>query len=176
MLDAALDPDWRHGAMSATVTARASTPPRSNLGAVLANYRAAGVRYFALLDGSTTATRWPGGRHDGDAAATVELGVPSTRSRRAWADPTTGRRDDLAESAGLGGEGNAARASADYTVEITVGFGMSRADLSLSGSAVAGQASYVDTLNPVRRGTRTPRQNDVAPSQPPRTERRISGR
>ena len=89
-----------------------------NLGAVLANYRAAGVHYFVLA-------RWI---HDGDELAglaatmamplrTVELAVPLDEiTRRLATDPTTGRRHDLAESAAWVEKGRGA-SLADYTVE-----------------------------------------------------------
>jgi hypothetical protein len=89
-----------------------------NLGAVLANYRAAGVRYFVLA-------RWI---HDGDELAgvvatmamplrTVELAVPfDDITRRLATDPTTGRRDDLAESTAWVEKGRGASV-ADYTVD-----------------------------------------------------------
>ncbi len=71
-----------------------------NLGAVVANYRAAGVRYFVLA-------RWIHGHDElaglattmGMPLRTVELAVPLDEiTRRLVIDPTAGRRDDLAES------------------------------------------------------------------------------
>ncbi len=71
-----------------------------NLGAVMTNYRAAGVHYFVLarwvrdraeLAGLVTTMAMP--------LRTVELTVPLDEiTRRLAADPTAGRRDDLAES------------------------------------------------------------------------------
>lgn len=89
-----------------------------NLGAVVANYRVAGVRYFVLA-------RWI---HDRDELAglaatmamplrTVELVVPLDEiTRRLAMDPTAGRRDDLAKSAAWMEKGSGA-GLAEYTVE-----------------------------------------------------------
>ncbi len=89
-----------------------------NLGAVVANYRAAGVRYFVLA-------RWIRNRDElaGLVATmamplhTVELAVPLDEvTRRLATDPTAGRRDDLAESAAWVEKGRGA-GLAEYTVE-----------------------------------------------------------
>jgi hypothetical protein len=89
-----------------------------NLEAVMANYRAAGVRYYVLA-------RWI---HDRDELAglaatmamplhTVELAVPLDEiTRRLATDPTSGRRDDLAESAAWMEMGRGV-GWAEYTVE-----------------------------------------------------------
>ena len=89
-----------------------------NLGVVVANYRAVGVRYFVLA-------RWI---HDRDELAglvatmamplrTVELAVPLDEiARRLARDPTAGRRDDLAESAAWVEKGRGA-GLAEYTVD-----------------------------------------------------------
>jgi hypothetical protein len=71
-----------------------------NLDAVVANYRAAGVRYFVLarsirnrdeLANLAATMAMP--------LRTVELSVPLDEiTRRLATDPTAGRRDDLAES------------------------------------------------------------------------------
>lgn len=89
-----------------------------NLDAVVANYRAAGVRYFVLA-------RWIRNRDElaGLVAAmamplhTVELAVPLDEiTRRLATDPTAGRRDDLAESAAWVEKG-IDPGLAEYTVE-----------------------------------------------------------
>jgi hypothetical protein len=89
-----------------------------NLGAVVANYRVAGVRYFVLA-------RWI---HDRDELAglvttmampvhTVELAVPLDEiTRRLVTDPTAGRRYDLAESVAWVENGRGV-GLAEYTVE-----------------------------------------------------------
>ena len=88
-----------------------------NLGVVVANYRAAGVRYFVLA-------RWIHDRNElaGLAATmamplrTVELALPLDEiTRRLARDPTAGRRDDLAESAAWVDTGRGA-GLAEYTV------------------------------------------------------------
>ena len=88
-----------------------------NLGAVVANYRAAGVCYFVLA-------RWIHDRNElaGLAATmamplrTVELALPLDEiTRRLATDPTAGRRDDLAESAAWVDTGRGA-GLAEYTV------------------------------------------------------------
>jgi hypothetical protein len=89
-----------------------------NLHAVVANYRAAGVRYYVLA-------RWIYDRDElaGLAATmamplyTVELAVPLDEiTRRLATDPTAGRRDDLAESAAWVETGRGV-GLAEYTVE-----------------------------------------------------------
>jgi hypothetical protein len=89
-----------------------------NLDAVMANYRASGVRYYVLA-------RWIQDRYElADLAATmamplhtVELAVPLDEiTRRLATDPTAGRRDDLAASAAWVETGRGA-GLAEYTVE-----------------------------------------------------------
>jgi hypothetical protein len=89
-----------------------------NLGPVVANYRAAGVRYFVLA-------RWI---HDRDELAglvatmamplhTVELAVPLDEiTQRLATDPTAGRSDDLAESVAWVENGGSV-GLAEYTVQ-----------------------------------------------------------
>jgi hypothetical protein len=89
-----------------------------NLEAVVANYRAGGVRYFVLA-------RWI---RDRDELAglivtmamplyTVELVVPLDEiTRRVGTDPTAGRLDDLAESVAWVDEGGGV-GFAEYTVD-----------------------------------------------------------
>ena len=84
----------------------------------MANYRAAGVRYFVLA-------RWI---HDRDELAglvatmamplhTVELAVPLDEiTQRLATDPTAGRRDDLAESVAWVENGGSV-GLAEYTVQ-----------------------------------------------------------
>jgi thymidylate kinase len=89
-----------------------------NLDAVVANYRASGVRYYVLA-------RWIQNRDElADLAATmamplhtVELAVPLDEiTRRLATDPTAGRRDDLAVSAAWAETGRSA-GLAEYTVD-----------------------------------------------------------
>jgi hypothetical protein len=89
-----------------------------NLGPIVANYRAAGVRYFVLA-------RWVHDRHElaGLVATiamplrTVELVVPLDEiTRRLATDPTAGRRDDLAEAAAWVDSGRST-GLADYTLD-----------------------------------------------------------
>ena len=89
-----------------------------NLDVVVGNYRAAGVRYFVLA-------RWIRSRDElAGLAATmamplraVELVVPLDEiGRRLATDPTSGRRDDLAESVAWA-EKASATTLADHTVQ-----------------------------------------------------------
>jgi hypothetical protein len=89
-----------------------------NLGAVVANYRSGGVRYFVLA-------RWIRDRDElAGLIATmamplriVELVVPLDEiTRRVETDPTTGRLDDLAESVAWVEDGGGV-GLADYTVD-----------------------------------------------------------
>jgi hypothetical protein len=89
-----------------------------NLGAVVANYGVAGVRYFVLarwirvrdeLAGLVTTMAMP--------VHTVELTVPLDEiTRRLVTDPTAGRRTDLAESVAWVENGRGV-GLAEYTVE-----------------------------------------------------------
>jgi adenylylsulfate kinase len=90
-----------------------------NLRAVMANYRVAGARYYVLA-------RWIRDRAEltGVEATmamplrTVELVVPLDEiTRRLAPDPTTGRRDDLAETAAWVAGGHAGAAVADHRVD-----------------------------------------------------------
>jgi hypothetical protein len=98
---AALDLDWLTWcSVGAGDRASEHAMLLRNLAAVVANYRAGGVRYYVLA-------RWI---RDHDELAgviatmamplhTVELVVPLDEiTRRVGTDPTAGRRDDLAES------------------------------------------------------------------------------
>lgn len=116
---AALDLDWLTWCNAGDGDrAREHAMLLRNLGAVVANYRAAGARYFVLA-------RWI---HDGAELAslvttmamplrTVELTVPLDEiARRLATDPTAGRQDDLAESVAWVEDGRGT-GLADYTID-----------------------------------------------------------